>query len=85
MLTLVSSVTRREVHVHISAGGTVGLLALNALFTLIKDYNLGVATCRLQHLFDLSSSEITLRSIPDFTLSLIETCFISNTAQGSSD
>ncbi|KAG8217601.1 CBF/Mak21 family-domain-containing protein, partial [Butyriboletus roseoflavus] len=45
-------------------GGTVGLLALNALFTLIKDYNLGVVTCRLQHLFDLSSSEITLLLLP---------------------
>lgn len=63
----------------------MGLLALNALFTLIKDYNLGVVTCHLQHLFDPSSAGITLRFIPDFTPSSIETFFISNTAQGSSD
>ncbi|KAH0830655.1 CBF/Mak21 family-domain-containing protein [Lanmaoa asiatica] len=57
----------------VDLGGIVGLLALNALFALIKDYNLGVISCHLQHLFDPSSSEITHRSIPDFTPFSIET------------
>lgn len=67
-LTLVSSITIREVHVLIFLGGTVGLLALNALFTLIKDYNLGVVTCHLfRFLLDTSSAGITLRSTQDST------------------
>lgn len=85
MLTLVNNPRSQQVHVLTLLGGTVGLLALNALFTLIKDYNLGVVTCHLQRLFDALSSEITRRSIPGFTPSLTGTFFTSNIAQGFSD
>ena len=58
-------------------GGTVGLLALNGLFTLIKEYNLCVSLHTYRpFVFNAYVIAIILPSTPVFTHSLIETSFM---------
>lgn len=73
---------------YVDYGGSVGLLSLNALFILMKEYNLCVNSSNLERRFvptdTLFPPETTPHSIPDCTLSSTETFFTSNTAPGFS-
>ena len=71
-------------------GGTVGLLALNALFTLMKEYNLyvlsGFSTLVVPSSCLCNPFQATTRpSILGYTAFLIEMCCTSSTALAFSD
>ena len=66
-------------------GGSVGLLALNALFVLMKDYNLFVKLLSLGQLVSELVYIVTIHPfIPDSTLSSTVTYFMSSIVPDSS-